>query len=111
MGLLLASQLVEIVNQHLYLGGRGPVLHFDTIDDRTLLHVFFILLDIRLIEVDGQRDMTSRAIWRLVFERSYVVLCAFPAELMMAARTNRFFSSFIADTTNQDVLSTLRVLL
>ena len=32
-GLLLAAELVEVVNEHFDFGRGGPVLHLDTIDD------------------------------------------------------------------------------
>ncbi len=33
VGLLLTPQLVQIVDKHLDLGGRSPILHFDSVDD------------------------------------------------------------------------------
>ncbi len=53
MGLFLGAELVEVVDKHFDFGGGGPVLHFDTVDDRVLLYMVFVLLDVGLVKVDG----------------------------------------------------------
>lgn len=111
VGLLLAAQLVEIVHQHLDLRARGPVLHLDAVDDGALLHVIFVLLDVGLVEIDGQRYMAARTVWSVaVVEGTDIVLGAFAAEFMMAARADGFFSCFVADAADEDVLTAFGVL-
>ncbi len=67
--------------------------------------MIFVLFNVWLIEVDGERDMTARAIWRRVLlEGPHIILCALPAELMMTTRPNGLFSRLIADTAYQHIL-------
>ena len=110
MGLFLASKLVEVVHQHLDLRGRGPVLHFDAVDDRVLLHVIFVLLNVRLVEVDRQRDMAARTVGSVTIEGTHIVFGAFAAKFVVAARADGLFGGFITDAADEDVLASLGVL-
>lgn len=110
--LLLTSQLVELVDEHFDLRRRCPVLHADSVYDRVLLDVFFLLLDIWLLEVDRQWDVAARTINDGVcFEGPDVILCAAAAEFMTTARSDGFLGGFVADTADENILSALCVLL
>lgn len=109
--LFLGAELVEVVDKHFNLGGGGPVLHFDAVDDRVLLYVVFILLDVGLVEVDGERDVAAWAIGCCGLERSDVVFGTFTTEFVVAARADRLFGCLVAYVTNQDVLSAFGVFL
>lgn len=111
---LLAAELPEIVDQHFDLGRRGPVFHLDPVNDGILLYVLFVLLDIRLIKVDGERDVAARTVWLTVSgvaERPDVVFGAFAAEFVVATRADRLFGGFVADAANQHVLAAFGVFL
>ena len=110
MRLLLATQLIEVINQHLDLSRRGPVLHLYTIDDRAALHVVFVLLDVRMIEVDGQEDVAAWAVWGLILERSNIVFSTSATEFVVAARANWFFGCLVADAADEDILTACGVL-
>lgn len=111
---LLTAEFVQVVHEHFDLRRRRPVFHLDPVDDRVLLHVLLVLLDVRLVEVDGERDVaawTVRLAVGAVAERADVVFGAFAAELVVAARADCLFGGFVADAADQHVLAALGVFL
>lgn len=53
---------MQIVDKGLDFRARGPVLHLDSVDDRGLLDLLLILLNIGLFKVDTEGDVALRAV-------------------------------------------------
>lgn len=108
MRLFLASKLVEVVDEHFDLGRAGPVLHLDPVDDAALLDVLFVLLDVGLVPVDGERNVACWAVGvtACTLEGLDVVLRALSAELVLALRSDSLFCWFIANAADEDILTT-----
>ena len=103
----------EFVNEHLDLGGGGPVRHLDPVDDAGFLDCRLILFALLLLEIDRQRYVATRTVWiglsvcEIVDEAAY----ARATEVMAAGRSDGIFSNVVADGADEDILTALGVLL
>ena len=112
MRLLLASQFIKLVDEHFNLRRGCPVLHANPVDNRVLLDMLFLLLNIRLLKVDRQGNVAAGTInGGTGIEGLDIILGASTTKLMTTARSDCFLSRFIANTANENILAILRMLL
>ena len=61
-GAILGSELPEVMDKKLNFGTAGPVLHLDSVDNRGLLDLLLILLNVWLFKIDTEFNVALRAI-------------------------------------------------
>lgn len=108
----LASLEIEFVEKRFDFGRRSPVLHENPIDDRVLLDGLLGLFNRGLFQINGEGNVTLRAIHSgAILKGLDVILGTFAAELVMAARPNGILRWFVTDATDKNIEARLHVLL